>query len=356
MKKIFFDYIAGTGGIGTGRLFELEGNHTLGRSESRPALLTGYMDYCKLHIILHYAAVFLGGDVPIYAIGRVGADGEGRAIRAEMAKAGINIIYVTEDAHNPTMYSLCCQYPNGESFNITTQNSACQTVGVADVDRFFDEVNPKGRGFVLAAPEVPLDTRLHLLRKGRQRKCFNVAAVLSSEALYFSEQGGVTLTDLISLNIDEAMMFASLWKEDGNDKWEIISHCINYLKSINSNITIIITLGAEGAIVWQKDHFYESRAIDTQVVNTAGAGDCFLGTVMAAMIRGVDLFPFGENRNMLNCAIDLGIVASNKKIECKDTIDFSMTVESLESFAWQHGIFFSDNIRWIFFDHAKKQK
>jgi len=52
--------IVGVGGIGTGLFFALEGAHDLGRDESRPARLLDVRDYCKLHIVAHYAAVLLG--------------------------------------------------------------------------------------------------------------------------------------------------------------------------------------------------------------------------------------------------------------------------------------------------------
>ena len=51
-----YHQLIGVGGIGTGIFFELEGNATLGRNESRPSRLLGVRDYCKLHIVIHYVA------------------------------------------------------------------------------------------------------------------------------------------------------------------------------------------------------------------------------------------------------------------------------------------------------------
>ena len=48
------------GGIGSGIFFALDGNHTLGRDESRLGRLLDIRDYCKLHIISHYVARLLG--------------------------------------------------------------------------------------------------------------------------------------------------------------------------------------------------------------------------------------------------------------------------------------------------------
>jgi len=341
MNKRPYNYVVGAGGIGTGRFFELEGNHTLGRSESRLAKFTEYRDYCKLHIILHYAAVFLQGEIPVYAIGRVGADEEGKALKKEMEKAGINVLYVNEDINYPTMYSICCQYPDGEGFNVTANNSACQAVGVNDINRFFNEEGAEGHGLIIAAPEVPLETRIHLLRKGKEKHCFNAAAVPSSETRSFTEQGGIALTDLIALNIEEAHAFTSPDKEEDAADEQIIEDCGKYLQSINPEIAVLITQGARGASIRSRERFHKRGAMDVRVVNTAGAGDCFLGTVAAAMVKGVDLLP-SDSGDKNSSAMDIGIAASGKKVTCKDTIDFSMSIKSLENFAREQGVFFPE--------------
>jgi hypothetical protein len=44
----------GVGGIGSGTFFLLNGEHSLGREESRSGHFIDRRDYCKLHIISHY--------------------------------------------------------------------------------------------------------------------------------------------------------------------------------------------------------------------------------------------------------------------------------------------------------------
>jgi hypothetical protein len=51
--------IVGTGGIGTGLFYRLEGNHAIGREESRRAHRLQRRDACKQHIVLHYLATLL---------------------------------------------------------------------------------------------------------------------------------------------------------------------------------------------------------------------------------------------------------------------------------------------------------
>ena len=55
-----YDAMIGVGGIGSGRFFAVEGNHTLGREESRGGRFLDRRDYCKLHIISHYVRALAG--------------------------------------------------------------------------------------------------------------------------------------------------------------------------------------------------------------------------------------------------------------------------------------------------------
>ena len=88
--------LIGVGGIGAGLFFALEGNHTLGRNESRPARQLPVRDYCKLHIIAHYVAVLLGPGFTVLPIGKVGDDQTGERLYGEMAAAGMDLRFVEQ--------------------------------------------------------------------------------------------------------------------------------------------------------------------------------------------------------------------------------------------------------------------
>ncbi len=82
--------LVGTGGIGHGEFFLLDGSRTLGREESRPGRFLDRRDYCKLHIICHYVKVLLGEKIDVYPIGRIGDDPHGQRLADEMARAGVS--------------------------------------------------------------------------------------------------------------------------------------------------------------------------------------------------------------------------------------------------------------------------
>ena len=52
---------------------------------------------------------------------------------------------------------------------------------------------------------------------------------------------------------------------------------------------VIITLGADGALVHNRSISHQFPALEAKVVDTTGAGDCFCGSFAAALARGKEL-------------------------------------------------------------------
>jgi len=214
--------IIGTGGLGTGMFFKLQGNHTLGRNESRLGDRLPYRVYCKQHIILHYISVFLSGEsFEVFPIGRVGDDEQGRQILREMAGSGMKMHGVKIQPGASTLFSVCFIYPDSTGGNITTSSSASSMVEPSDITDFMALIDGGGISafgneysrdrdvptIMLATPEVPVETRIQLLKEGRKRKFFNAASVLSGEVDEFCSASGFELTDLLSVNMTKLLPF-----------------------------------------------------------------------------------------------------------------------------------------------------
>src|SRR6185295_13414810 len=126
----------------------------------------------------------------------------GRRLEAEMAVAGMDTRYVTKVTAAPTLYSVCFQYPDGSGGNITASGSAASRLAPADLDRLAAIVD--GETIVLAAPEVPIETRLRLLAIGTQNGALRVASFTPAELALPAVRSGLRLVDLLALNEDEA--------------------------------------------------------------------------------------------------------------------------------------------------------
>lgn len=347
MKRQKYDYVVGTGGIGKGILFQFTDNTTLGRNESRLADLTETRDFCKLHIILHYIAAYTEGSVPIYAVGQIGNDNSGREIKGLMEQYGIDCKYVSLNENFRTMYSVCFTYPDSDGGNITSRNSASGKMERSEVNRFFEQEKPAGKGIALAVPEVPLDVREEMLLRGREYGCFNVASFTSDEMQEAVGRRLFRYVDLLAVNQDEMRSLADVMSLDGKNREQ---ECYDYLKRENPNMEFIVTRGGEGAQFFDKNGSERIPAIWRPVNSTAGAGDCFLATIISGLLYGV---PLMEKDSKVGLG-GLAALASSIKVTCKDTIDFSLNRIRLWEEAQKMGILFSGKVNRLFLERDRK--
>ena len=320
INKIF-----GTGGIGIGIFFKFHSDRPLTRDESRLAYLTDYKDYCKAHIILHYVAALANG-ADVYAIGMVGNDENGSLLLNMMSAAGIDTRFVKTTDEAGTAYSVCFQYPDGAGGNITASNSACGLV----TPEYIESCARGGPGvdsdsLVLAAPEVPLASRIRLLEIGRERGAFTAASFLSGEARDFLDAGGFELSDLVSVNGDEARAAAGLGEEySGASLAEAYAGAI---AARSPKTRLIVTVGAGGSYVCENGGITHIPCIPETIASTAGAGDAYLGGVIAGLAGGMSLIGSAK----------YGAVLARFAVRSENTIAEDVTLANLEKYFRDNG-------------------
>lgn len=319
-----YDHVVATGGIGSGMFFALSGNETLGREESRMATLLPYKDYCKQHIILHYISVLLGADVNgefrSLPIGKVGNDDTGRSLIKMMQGAGMITDKIEVSTDHSTLFSVCFQYPDHSGGNITTSESASSVVSTADIDDFFNGFHlHQEKEVIIAAPEVPVETRIKLLEYGRRRGGLNVACVQSGEIRAFSELNGFNLTDYLFINLDEARKISDV--DESIPSETAVLTAISNLIVINPALTIFVTCGAAGVYCYTNRHLEFFPSITVDVVSTAGAGDAFLAGTVAGICCGLPLLKNNrENAHLISTATELGILVASLSVTSRDSI------------------------------------
>jgi ribokinase len=323
-----YQVMLGVGGIGSGTFFELNGEHTLGREESRSGHYIDRRDYCKLHIISHYVKVLLGESFSVLPIGMVGKDEIGQRLLQEMNAIGLDLRYVQVIPGVPTLYSFCFLYPGGSGGNLTTDNSACALVGVDDISRAkADFIAHRSHGVALAVPEVNLSVRQKLLQLGTEFGFWRVAALTSAEILPAFEMGMLAETDLLALNLDEAAVLAEIGTQPIEaSTLSIVEAACAKLEMINSKLKVTITAGKSGSWSWDGENLKHLPAIRTNAISTAGAGDAFLAGVISAWVAGLDLYE----------AQQLGTLVAAKSVTSPHTIDPQLERGALNSFAIKH--------------------
>jgi sugar/nucleoside kinase (ribokinase family) len=334
--------IVGVGGIGTGIFFALEGNHTLGRNESRPGELLDVRDYCKLHIVLHYVAKLLGArpaGLPFHVIpvGNVGDDEAGRRILQEMTDVGMDVSQVRPIAGKPTLFSVCFQYPDGQGGNITTSNSAAAALTTADLDNELPDLfaGTGKRTIALAVPEVPLAVRRHFLDLATRAGAFRAASFVTAEILAARESGLFSRLDLVALNeAESAELVGCKLSPERNEQF--IDACLEFLRSECPEVRLIVTAGKGGAYAFADGSYNYRPALSVNVVSSAGAGDALLGGVLASLASGIPLLRRGSENlpdRSLETALDVGVLLASYKCQSPHTIHPAASLEALAEFA-----------------------
>lgn len=343
MRKI--QKIVGIGGIGTGMLFHLDNNNTIGRNESRLAEISAAKDFCKLQIILYYPATILSHRVTVYPAGYVGQDAWGEKIQKELSGQGMDLKLLQTTEKYPTMFSVCWQYPDKAGGNLTASNSACGLVTPEFVrTKLEQELSPDT--MVLAAPEVSVSSRIELLRLGHQKGAFCVSSVAASEANDFWEQHAFRFCDLLAINEEEAQALAG--RETSSGKI-LVQKLYDLLKIENPQICLVVTCGGEGAYTVEKGRIEFVPPDNVTVRNTTGAGDAFLGGTMAGLCMGLPFQKGKDDRflgeSSLSSAAELGALCASMAVAEEDSIAFHV---GADSFGFVDGTIFPKQ-------HAPKQ-
>jgi len=345
--------LLGVGGLGTGIFFALEGNQTLGRNESRPGELLNVRDYCKLHIVIHYVAKLLGGQgFRVFPVGKVGDDQAGQFVLKEMNEAGIDTRFVEALADKPTLFSVCFQYPDGAGGNITTNNSAAAELSERDLAKTEDVLAAGPRTIALSVPEVSLEVRHEFLKLGARTGAFRAASFVSAEIAAAKRLGMFEQLDLISLNEAEA---AELIGSDfsADDPGRCMDKCMNYLRETYPHLHMVISCGRNGAYALNREVWSYCPVPQVEVASTAGAGDCLLGGILAAIAAGIPLLSARSPRQSLTerpleSALEFGVLLASYKVTSPHTIHPDASLSKLIEFAEQAKVQFGPALSAVF--------
>jgi len=317
----------GTGGIGSGMFFALDGDHTLGREESRSGRFLDRRDYCKLHIVSHYVQSLLGPSFTTIPIGKVGQDEVGNHLLAEMREVGLDLRYVERVKEKPTLFDLCFIYPDGSGGNLTANDSACAMVDGASVARAeADFARFAGQGVALALPEVPLAARSALIELGSRHEFLKVASYTSGEIGRVVSEGALCEVDLLAVNLDEAAAAAGIPAE-GRPPADIVEAAALALSKRHSGIWLTITAGSRGSWSWDGNNLSYLAAFPAPVVSTAGAGDAHLAGTLVGLVVGLPLPQ----------AHELGALTAAMSVTSPHTINKEITRDSLRAFSENTG-------------------
>jgi ribokinase len=210
------------------------------------------------------AAASLGRPTDLLAA--VGDDCAAEVVRHALRRAGVGteLLQVT---NQPTGQAVVLREPDGDNRIVVASGANAHL----DVGRASDAFQDAAA--VLCQLETPLDTvrtALTLARRHGAMTVLNAAPAVPGAAQL------LPLVDILIVNEQEATDLAGIARPGA-----AATRMLDAGPSL-----VVVTRGAAGALMAQPDGIAEQPAFAVPVVDTTGAGDCFTGALVHALLGG----------------------------------------------------------------------
>ncbi len=210
-------------------------------------------------------------------VGAVGQDAAGISAREMLLHEGIDVSQLVMMPDYPTGIGTIFLDDHGRNAIVVNPGANAQMQ--------IDTILPYSKDWppddiLLAQLEVPLGTVRTVFAQHSGMRILNPAP---ADASYARESWD--WVDILTPNETEARILCGLAPDDPVTSLELLK----LLADKTHGKTIVLTLGAEGALIWHQGQDIRVPALSLETVDTTGAGDVFNGIFAAKLAHGESL-------------------------------------------------------------------
>ena len=215
---------------------------------------------------------------PVFMIAKLGRDTNGKVLYQHFSTIGLNTAGLLRDDEVASGVALIMVDRQGQNL-IAVAPGSNRRLTVADV-RGLEALAFPGRIF-LTQLETPLDTVDYGLRRALQA---GMTTILNPAPGRQLPEEFLKLPQIITPNETEASQLSGIPVTD----LDTARHAGEYLVARGCQ-TVIITLGAHGALLIRRGEWQHFPAFPVTAVDTTAAGDAFNGVLAAGLLAGLAL-------------------------------------------------------------------
>ena len=251
-------------------------------------------------------------------ISRVGADENGEDILSFLSSQEIttDLIEVTKEYKTGAVHVMINEKGNA-SYDILYPSAWDKIVETEIMDKVISEADVFVFGSLASRDEVSRETLISLLDKAKY-KVFDA----NLRAPYYTTEilnNLMQKADFIKLNDEE---LREISRELGSP-YNSFEQNIKFIAEKTNTKQVCVTKGEFGAVLYYNDKFYYNSGYFVKVVDTVGAGDSFLASLLIRLLRGK------SPQKALNYACAVGALVAgqegaNPMISEKDIKKFMM--------------------------------
>ena len=221
------------------------------------------------------AVAAAAGGLPVYIVGKVGADAFGDAAIEDLCSAGVDCSHVSRAAEHSTGIAAIFVDPHGNN-SITVAPGANALVTPADVQAATALI--AAASIVMLQLEIPLAAVTEAIRIANQHDTL----VMLDPAPATQPLPELTGVDYLTPNEIEAEALTGIAITDDSGPERIIAE----LRQRGAK-QVALTLGAAGCCISSDDETTFIQAKPVQAIDTTGAGDAFNGFLATGLAKGL---------------------------------------------------------------------
>ena len=223
------------------------------------------------------AAARLGARVSM--IGRVGQDAFAAPLLENLVADGIDHAFVLQDGGTATGVALIVVDDNGEN-SIVVSSGANMRLSPTDVESAEPAI--AAADLLVLQLEVPLES---VIRSAELARAHGVKVVLNPAPARLLPAELLSMIDILVPNESEAALLTGLPAGTQAEAAEAVEALLG------SGVgTVILTLGARGALPARKGEMRVVPAFEVEPVDTTAAGDAFVAGLSVALAEGRRLY------------------------------------------------------------------